>query len=298
MHVPLSRPPPCSVTRLVCLLGLAAGVSGALQGCGGGAGGRTRPSVSLDEGRELFKSSGRTQSAGRANAEAEYWTILIQAFQGEDRHAQAEEMLAGVRGDGALPEAYTEDRADTTIVAYGRYASPDDPRTIAELQRIQQMSFAGLRPYATARLLPPMVEGSVPELDLRRAKEIHGSDALYTLQVAVYSPEDRQHPTPGELADFRQLAEQAAAILRQQGELAFYYHGPSRSTVTVDVFGAEDMDASGVESMRLREARKRHPYNLLNGRGIKGRQTKTTSSGAQKTVEQLHPSLLVAIPDK
>jgi hypothetical protein len=64
--------------------------------------------------------------------------------------------------------------------------------------------------------------------------------------------------------------------------------------VTVGVFGTSDFDPMsnpGFESMRLKEARRRHPLNLYNGAGYSYR-----APGMRES--KLLPSGLVAIPTK
>ncbi len=280
--------------------------------CGEGCkakGDREKPSAEMAaQGRELFggtdgaapPSGGPGEASGSARATGssqEAWTILIEGFRGENREVRAGETLAGVRGDGALPEAFIEDRGDMTVIAYGRYPGPDDRRARADLERIRSMRFGEAAPYTEARLMPPLVEGSLPELDLRNAKKAYGPDALYTLQVGVYSREDRDRPSASELSEFRRLAEAAAVQLRNDGELAFYYHGPLRSMVTIGVFGPRDVDGkTGAESEKVGRVRERHPFNLHNGKGIRERQMATTMSGAQTQVTRMQRSTLVAIP--
>ncbi len=274
------------------------------EGCKG-KGEREKPSAEMaTQGHELFGGTGSQPGAsegsgapGKSGASREAWTILIEGFRGENREVRAQETLAGVRGDGALPEAFIEERGDTTVIAYGRYPGPDDRRAQADLARIRSMRFGEAAPYTEARLMPPQVEGSLPELDLRNAKKAYGPDAIYTLQVGVYSREDRDRPSASELSEFRRLAETAAVQLRNEGELAFYYHGPLRSMVTVGVFGPGDVDGkTGAESEKVGRVRERHPFNLHNGKGIRERQMATTMSGAQTQVTRMQRSALVAIP--
>ena len=88
--------------------------------------------------------------------------------------------------------------------------------------------------------------------------------------------------------------------LRREGELAFYCHGPNRSMVTIGIFGIEDFDPQkpAMTSPRLVELRKRYPYNLQNGQGVRRTATVTTASGQRARVEKIEPSRLVAIPER
>jgi len=195
-----------------------------------------------------------------------------------------------------------EEHRERVVMAVGQFSGPDDPEAQRELERVRSIEIDGVKPYRSVVLGPPaprIVYGSIPEYDLRLARERLGPDALYTLQIGVYGRADRtETPSGSELQEYRQLAEQAASELRAQGERAFYYHGGARSTVTVGVFGPEDHDPYAgpeAESERLREARRRHPHNLLNGLGI--REKLPGRPGTSERDYRIQSSRLVRIPE-
>ncbi len=232
---------------------------------------------------------------------AAYWSIVLVAFTGDTQAEKAELGLAKVVTEAGLTGAFVEKRDRATVIAYGRYNGPNDPAAIADLERLRAMLVGGQRPFASALLAPPdpsHLEGSLPELDLRNAKELFGKDrALYTLQVAIYGRGDRSPATPDEVAEFRKAAEQAAVLLRRDGDLAFYYHAAERSMVTIGVFGQDDYDPlhrQGIESYELMQARERHPLNLLNGKGIRERIPGTKDD--KPSSFRLQSSMLVAVP--
>jgi nucleoside-diphosphate-sugar epimerase len=133
--------------------------------------------------------------------------------------------------------------------------------------------------------------GALPQFNLAKAKEQFGEKAaLYTLQVGVYGRRDLPNPKEADLKEVRKTAEEAAAKLRKEGELAFYYHGPTMSMVTIGVYDEKDFDPQipNFESQRLREAKKRNPLNLYNGAGVK-----IKPKGSPATMQ---PSGLVEIP--
>lgn len=245
-----------------------------------------------------------------ASDTAAYWSIVLVAFTEIEPKAgelplsaaeRAEIGLAKVVNEAGLTGAFVEKRDKATVVAYGRYEGPDDPRAVADLERLRTMRVGGQLPFASALLSPPdpsLLSGSLPELDLRNAKKLFGADnALYTLQIGIYGRGDRSPATPAEVSEFRKAAEQAAVLLRRDGELAFYYHAPERSMVTIGVFGQQDYDPrnrQGIESFELLQTRERHALNLLNGRGIRERIPGTTGEGASSF--RLQPSKLVAVP--
>lgn len=242
--------------------------------------------------------SGSTQDAIRVPTQSgpKGWTIAIAAI---DDSVEAANMLARVRSMGRLPDAFLMERNGRNVVAVGSYADPADRVAQVELDRVRSIVIDGQTPYSHAFLAPPsgdLSRGSIPEYDLRNARAQYGTKALYTLQIAVYGREDNQRPSPEDLKEFQKAAETAATALRQAGELAFYYHGPNRSMVTIGVYGEQDVQvAEGFtsESARLTVARTRHPLNLLNGRTIV--EKVRTSTGA--IVDRDQASFLVSVPD-
>jgi len=239
---------------------------------------------------------------GDESDKAQYWSIVIVAFTGDSQAELASLGLVKARTEGGLPGAYAEKRDRATVIAYGRYESADDPQARADLEMIRSLKIDGGTPFATALLTPPAPQhlaGSLPDLDLRNAKRIFGKNkAIYTLQVAIYGRADRSPAAKEEIAEYRKAAEEAAVILRRDGELAFYYHAPERSMVTVGVFNEDDYDPvsrPGIEGFGLMQAREKHPLNLLNGQGIREKIIGAQGDGPE--TYRMQPSMLVAVPE-
>ncbi len=280
-------------------VGVLAGLGGcrsdpARSGGGGGPAERPRPGdgALAETGRELFGVRGDAPDGARAE---DAWTIVVACYPDGASDETIAWALDKVRSAGNLPEAYAERRERGTILAYGRYADPGDARAHADLRTVRAIEADGTRPFAQAFLAPPpdaARAGSLPELDLINAARLYGQDkAVYTLQIGVYGRADLERPSQADLAEFRKHAEQAAAQLRREGELAFYYHGPNRSSVTIGVFGEDDYDPmkGRPESAALQAARKSHPNNLFNGMGQKRRIPGTNEF-------RLESSALVVVP--
>lgn len=247
------------------------------------------PSQSVrDEGQALFGGSGGSGGGSQPGRLADAgWTIVLRAYSGPDARAQA---IAAVQAVGArlpVPGARVQDRGRGAAVVVGSYAAPSDPAAQRDLRRIREFDLEGQRPFATAFLAPPVETndlGATPQFHLSRATHEFGALARYTLQIGVY---ESANP-----AEARRAAEQAAAELRRGGEPAFYYHGPSRSMVTVGAFTAREAGLeSPIPSPILEEFRRRHPFNLFNGRRLEQR-----TAGASRTTPQ--PSFLVEIPER
>lgn len=224
-------------------------------------------------------------SGGETGEEGGGWCIVLATVQGEGALERAESIAAQLQTVEGLESAFAEERRSGAVVAMGSYSGPDDPDAKKDLARVRSLA-VGERAMFPRSFIAPRADtagakGSMPELNLARAKELFPG-AAYTLQVAVYESPDR--------SEAMRAAERAALALRSDGDLAFYYHGPSRSVVTVGAFAPRDFDAAtGEQSPELLELRKKHPYNLYNGQAIKER------FGSQSK-SRLQSSALVEIP--
>ncbi len=256
-----------------------------------------------DEGKALFGGGGKDKAPQGAGM----WSIVIEAFRGDTQDADAATGLDKVRTTAGLSQAYLDRRGEATVIAYGRYADPTSKEARGDLDRVRgvqiELNGAPTKPFLSAFLAPPAdIHGARAEYDRRNAKKINGDWAIYTLQVGVYSREDRKPASPADLAEFRKLAEEAVTKLRSEGEQAFYYHGPSRSMVTIGLWGTADYDESAPTGFKdknpaLHALRVRFPNNLQNGMGIKQRLKLTDpKTGAQVIKEQLQPSSMVVVP--
>lgn len=254
------------------------------------------------EGEKLFSGKGKDAAAGKDPGSNACWSVVIEAFRGDDQDQAARDGLAKVRSEAGLTDAYLEKRGTATVIAYGRFAEGTSKQAKEGLNKVRNtevlISNIKTKPFDRAFLAPPAdIPGTMPEWDLRNAKKANGDWVIYTLQMAVYKRID-QAGTKEEMAEFRATAEKAVATLRREGEQAYYYHGPTGSMVTIGLFGKDDFDpqAPGVESAELTALRKRYPYNLLNGAAMIEKVTVTTQSGKQAKADRKQPSQLVAVP--
>lgn len=251
-----------------------------LLGCASG-GPKSPPET---EGKILFGGA-----ASATNDSVEFWTIGLKPFAGPDARIRAEQELARLSRLDGLREAFVLERGPRLVICIGKVSSPNSAEAEALLARVRGVRDEGTRPFANAFYIPP-AGAATSDLDLRSAPSAYGPTAIYTLQVGAYGRADGVSPTEKDVAEARRKAEEAAAELRRQGELAFYYHGPSMSMVTVGVFGERDIGDSF--SMELRSMMERFPHNLFNGQGVN--QTVLTADGREEQV--LQPSFPVLIP--
>jgi len=236
-------------------------VSG-VTGCASGG----KPDSALSsEGRAVFGPTGGGASTGDA-ARTPAWRVVLAVFDGDDAVQRAQAALPIIQGRGGVPRAFVEPRRNGAIIALGAFADPADRHAQRELARVRAIQIDGRPAFPSAFLAPPEAArlGTDPELDLATARQRFGQSIRYTLQVAVYESDHR--------AEAARLAEQAAVAFRQDGELAFYYHGPNRSMVTIGLFTERDYDPqSGRMSTELRDLMGRHPKHLYNGLGVRER---------------------------
>jgi hypothetical protein len=225
---------------------------------------------------------------------------VLVAFRGPDSQSSAQVALRQIQSKAGLPEAFLEPRGENWTVAMGRYADPASKEAQEDLKRAKTARIDGQVILGGAFLAPPYSshgQGPIGDFDLRNARQgLKPRDARYTLQVGVYARSDYAMPSPAEVAEFRKAAEEAAAKLRREGELAFFNHGPTMSIVTVGVFGDEDYDAQAFvdKSPALQQARQRFPLSLLNGKGRRVRVPGVPANSPKAW--RMDPSLLVALP--
>lgn len=246
------------------------------------------------EGRALFGTSSPDPASN-------FWSIVIVSYTAKDSsiHNQAQLDLLRVHEVG-LRQAYVEMRGERLVLALGRYDGPDDPAALADLERVKQIEWSGIKPFAGAILAPPanLNIGNFPEFNLANAMQRFGKNAIYSLQIGIYGRADRTKPSETDLKQFRKAAEEGAAQLRREGELAFYYHGTNTSSITVGVFGHADyrieFDADGrkdtIRSGRLDALVARFPFLLLNGKTIR------LTALSQGGTEVLQRTDLIGIP--
>lgn len=255
-----------------------------------------KPGVDLREAPAVLgPRRGAPAEPGAALVE-QAWTVSLAAFRGEQAEATSAAALARIRAVPALKDAVAIRRGEAVIITVGSFPDPAGPEAQQRLREVRELVVEGQRAFGQAVLSPPEggQVGSRPEFNLLRARDQFGKGVHVTLQVGIYGRDDLDRPSEKDLAEARQQAEAAAVQLRREGELAFYYHGPRRSTVTVGVFSEEDLgDAQkGVpRSPELDKLKRKFPYNLYNGAGIRERVPGLTEP-------RLQESQTVRIPER
>jgi hypothetical protein len=202
-------------------------------------------------------------------------------FQLADNYANALKRVAGLKPD--LVQVFHE--SGETAVYYGRYRRRYDAKTetesfrpdpLRDLELIRHLSMTiqdpavGNHPVWPFQLATmdtlPIGRGTHPEWLLSRAP------GYYSLQVGVFY-------NTGEMRRRKYAAEEYCRLLREQGEEAYYHHGPMNSSVCIGAFPKEAIQTfqkqdpltgiiqvtARIVDERLLALQRKHPFNLHNG---------------------------------
>lgn len=243
-----------------------------------------------DEIAEVFPDRGGTvpTNEGGPNSEPDRgtgWAISLRSFTSPGHQAEAQAEAQRLREQLGRRDIRVRALPSGSAVVAGAFREPGTRAAQDELTNFRAMTIGGVRPFASAFLVPEATKrdlGLLPEYDLLQART-RAPNAVYTLQVGVYESPDR--------SEAKRAAEQMAMTLRGEGEQAYYYHGRHRSMVTIGAFDESDYDERfGARSPVIMELQRRYPHNLVNGR------TLMVSQPGNDAVAQ--SSWLVRIPDR
>ena len=159
------------------------------------------------------------------------YALLCQSFTGPQHLAQANDakrQLAGVDGLTDWHAVHTADRSD---LYYGHYRAVDDPSNPVETRRAAADRAAvrslmlprGGQPFGRAAFVSLDADdpSAPPEWDLANAR------GAFTLEIAAYT---------GPAEARKRAAVESVREARAGGVDAYYYHGPSASSVSVGTF--------------------------------------------------------------
>jgi len=243
--------------------------------------------------------------------ETDEWTILCISFKGPDRMqraASAAESLKKVRGLRAA-NVSVQDADGAAVVYYGKYRKsaglfskekkfrpdPTDDLTLIRDLSIQMPDSGQIVwPFRLAALvtLPPPVR--FPQWELSKA------EGRYSLQVGVfYNTETFKRR--------RYAAEEYCKVLRDEGQEAWFHHGPESSSVCIGSFPQRAIEnirekdpftgrvrfTNRITDERMLTLQKKYPHNVHNGAVFYEVQRDPASGREVKTP---HYSFPVVIP--
>jgi hypothetical protein len=200
-------------------------------------GGSGTSTAQTDQPKNNLTSNSTPQSSQQASAQSDpfpsipkdaEWTILCATFSGPDHAATARAARTNLINQTKMHDWYILHGQGQTTLYYGFYRSINDPKDAKETARAQndRKAIAALSdPASGARLFPAVIltkldtpdPSSPPEWDLTRAQ------GTYALQIAVYK----------DSPDRRAAAVEVVRAARGQGYDAYYFHGPTASSVCI-----------------------------------------------------------------
>ena len=209
----------------------------------------------------LIDNNDQTLDTQRPGAQ-EFWSILLTSFVGSGQQKQAADMIDQLKR-GNISDAWLAEEGGYTHVYRGKFTDPTRPQVQSALRQSRMLKFNDSRPFAKARLVAakPALEITASKMDLKRYRE----QGFWSLQIAVY--DDLAGP------NYKDFAQQAAVNLRQDGEMAFFYHGPHRSMVTIGLYvysqaWTQRLNIGDAYSPEILKLQKKYPFNLYNSRTI------------------------------
>ena len=161
-------------------------------------------------------------------ADAQY-TIYCHNYQGPNHVEDARLVALQLRRGTSLKDWYVVHKADSSTLYYGFYRTDDprDPkdakegqRALADLGTIRSMADStGYRPFSES--LPQLLDSPDPTADPKW--DLARSGGYYSLEIAVYKDSPQR----------KQYAVDAVRAARAAGVEAYYYHGPTSSSVCI-----------------------------------------------------------------
>ncbi len=242
-----------------------------------------RSQIGADRPHDVAKRS-TTASGAVPTSVRKGWAILVASFDGSSRYQKASALIRRLTNRYAVTDLWLEEQGGTTRVYRGRYDTLTDLEAQQALLQTRAIDEDGEKPYENVEMVAlggdetQRVSGSA---DLRA----FSGQGFFSLQIGFY--DDVYGP------DFRDAAEQAAKALREEGHRAFYYHGPNRSMLTLDLFTDADFEQDGpvqVYGPRILSLQERFPNNLANGRTM----MQTIGEG-DKVEKRAQPSFVVKV---
>ncbi len=258
----------------------------------------------------ILALAGLALCVGCAQPGADVWAIKCISVDGPDQHTIANYYAESLRHVEALDAdlvrvIFDEDFGNVYYGSYTLQHSPFSdqptyhPDPAEDLELIKSLSADQVtRPFGAAHLMPvPADAVGNPAWDASRA------EGYWSLQVGVfYNTETMQRR--------RQAAVDYCRLLRAKGEDAYYYHGPSMSSVLIGTFPRKAMMSIQrrqgtlegkpkhvaeyrIIDRRLRALQAKYPHNLENLHVVSDLQLDTRTGKKERFPR---PSVVVKLP--
>jgi hypothetical protein len=263
--------------HLAMLLVLVAIVMAAM--CGGCDQQNNDPNADMARtGRMIFGSGPVYGTGGSGSGDAtpdsysqpqqDMVSIALISLQGSGHEARAEMLRQDLSAKTGW-DLFLYTRGNATAVMRGRYPSLDAAQN--DLAASKRHLYNDAPIFRGAMIVPLATADVGPE-----EWNLENCRGSYSVVVAVFY-DDPEHDYVGR----KKFALDYVRELRQKGENAFYYHGPSKSSVTIGDFPADavvETPVAGkaarvdIRDPRIKQVMTRHPLLAVNGREFNTRQ--------------------------
>ena len=208
--------------------------------------------------------SGEMSNVMLADRGVQTWGVLLDIFSGQERASQAQKLIVDLRQNTDLKDFWIKRNDGTAMVIYGAFPDRTSDEARQALATIRNLDRNGKKPYSMATMQALTGASKVADNPLD-AKSYIG---FYTLQIGAFNRDFG--------SDYKEVAEKTVEELRRQGENAFFYHGPFKSMICIDLFTDQDFemfqspDGFMVQGYgpRIHSTQKRFPDHMLNGKSI------------------------------
>jgi hypothetical protein len=157
------------------------------------------------------------------------YTLFCQRIVGPDHYERSRALRKALHDSTPMKDWYVVHSGDYSTLYYGFYRTIDrrDPvdgkegqRAINDLDAIRAMTDAnGMRPFSAS--LPARIDS--PDPSANPAWDLSRTDGYWSLQIAAYK----------DSPDRKEAAVESVRAARAQGIEAYYYHGPTISSVCI-----------------------------------------------------------------
>lgn len=205
-----------------------------------------------------------SDNAQATNRKNRGYAIELGKYSGAQAFHGVHGMMQTARQDAGLANLWYATNANGDVTVYmGRFKDDDSEQAKAALRQARQAKVNGSAIFEQSKIVKLTTARSGEVLDPRDLRTLTGK-GLFTLQIGYY---DAKYGP-----DFRRAAETAVDILRDQGEKAFYYHGPHRSMVLINAWNRDQAFTLNGQvdrySNTVKLAQEKYPYNVPNGRAF------------------------------
>lgn len=188
------------------------------------------------------------------------YAIELGRYSGAQAYYGVTELMRSARQDAGLANLWYATLGQETAVYVGRFVEEDSAQAKAALRQVREAEIDGKALFGKAKIVK-LGSQQGQALDPRDLRSLKGK-GLFSLQIGYYDT------TYG--PDFRRAVETAVDVLRDEGEQAYYYHGPHRSMVLVHAWTrAQAFTLVGQidhYSDTVRRVQETYPHNVPNGR--------------------------------